>query len=89
MSELFQIDRSQPKAYLMINCEDGSEEYVLDEIRTIPEIRESTLTIGRHDVLALIQAHTIDDLKDVIALKIRKIPQVCSTTTLVCIGKEI
>ncbi|MDE1763700.1 MAG: Lrp/AsnC ligand binding domain-containing protein [Thaumarchaeota archaeon] len=84
MSEMFQLDKTQARAYLMINCESGAEVHVLDEIRTFPEIKESTLTIGRHDILALVQASTPDELRDVISMKVRKIPEVRCTTTLVC-----
>ena len=84
MSEMFQLDKAQTRAYVMINCESGAEGHVLDEIRAYPEIRESTLTIGRHDILALVQAGTPDQLRDVISMKVRKIPEVRCTTTLVC-----
>lgn len=84
MSEMFQLSKAQSKAYLMINCESGSEEHVFDEIRTFPEIKEATLTIGRHDILALIQASSPDGLRDVISMKVRKIPEIRCTTTLVC-----
>lgn len=84
MSEMFQIDKTLTRAYVMINCESGAEEHVLDEIRTYPEIKESTLTIGRHDIMALVQTGTPDELRDVISMKVRKIPEVRCTTTLVC-----
>ncbi|MDE1828694.1 MAG: Lrp/AsnC ligand binding domain-containing protein [Thaumarchaeota archaeon] len=84
MSEMFQLDKARTRAYVMINCESGSEEHVLDEIRTLPEIKESTLTIGRHDIMALVQASSPDELRDAISLKVRKIPEVRCTTTLVC-----
>lgn len=84
MSEMFQVDRVGSRAYLMINCESGSEEHVLDEIRTFPEIRECTLTIGRHDILALVETGTPEELGDLIAAKIRRIPEIRCTTTLVC-----
>ncbi len=84
MSEMFKMDKMESRAYLMINCESGAEEHVLDEIRTFPQIVESTLTIGRHDILALVQTSSPDELRDVIVLKIRRIPEVRCTTTLVC-----
>ena len=84
MSEMFQIGRAGSRAYLMINCKSGSEEHVLDEIRTFPEIKESILTIGRHDILALGETATPEQLGEVIAAKIRRIPEICCTTTLVC-----
>ncbi len=84
MSEMFELDKIQSRAYLMINCESGAEEHVLDEIRTFPQIKESTLTIGKHDILALVETGSADELREVIVLKIRKIPEVRCTTTLVC-----
>jgi DNA-binding Lrp family transcriptional regulator len=84
MSELSQIDKTQARAYLMINCQNGSEEHVLDEIRTYPEIKDSMLTVGRCDIVALVEASSTDKLRDIIILKIRKIPEISSTTTLVC-----
>lgn|GEM_PF-706030 len=84
MSEMFQIDRVGSRAYLMINCESGSEGHVLDEISTFPEIKECTLTIGRHDILALVEAETAEELGYIIASKIRRIPEIRCTTTLVC-----
>jgi len=86
MSETFQLDRTKTttRAYLMINCECGSEAHVVDELRTFPAIREAEMTIGRHDILALIQADSPDELSDIIAMKIRKIPEIRCTTTLVC-----
>lgn len=86
MSETFQLDKTETvtRAYLMINCECGSESHVFDELKTFPEIKKAEMTIGRHDILALIQADSPDELRDVIAMKIRKIPQISCTTTLVC-----
>lgn len=84
MSEMFQMDDEQTRAYLMINCEYGSEEHVLDELRTFPEIKDLTLTIGPHDILALIHASSTDHLREIIYLRIRRIPSIHCTTTLVC-----
>ena len=86
MSETFQLDKTKTttKAYLMINCESGSETQVLDELKTFPAIRKAEMTIGRHDILALIQADSTDELRDIITMKIRKIPEISCTTTLVC-----
>ncbi len=84
MSEVFQVDKAMTRAYLMINCQDGCETHVIDELKTFPGIKEVRVTIGRHDILTMIEAGSPDELRDVIALKIRKIPEVYCTTTLVC-----
>ncbi len=84
MSEMFQINKTATRAYLMINCQDGCELHVFDELKTFPAIKEAEMTIGRHDILALIETGSPDELRDVIAQEIRKIPEICCTTTLVC-----
>jgi DNA-binding Lrp family transcriptional regulator len=86
MSETFQLDRTKTmtRAYLMINCESDCEARVFDELKIFPAITKAEMTIGRHDILALIQADSPEELGDIITMKIRKIPQIRSTTTLVC-----
>lgn len=86
MSETFQLDKTKTttKAYLMINCESGCEAQIFDELKTFPEIKKAETTIGRHDILAHVEAGSPDELSYVITMKIRKIPQIRCTTTLVC-----
>lgn len=87
MSEMFEFVKIQnmTKAYLMINCEAGSEAQVLDELKTISGIRAAELTLGRHDILALLETSSVDELRDTIIMRIRKIPEILSTTTLMCV----
>jgi DNA-binding Lrp family transcriptional regulator len=84
MSEVFQVDKVVTRAYLMINCHNGCESHVVDELRTFSAVKQVQITVGRHDILTLIETGTLDELRDVIAQKIRKIPEVYCTTTLVC-----
>ncbi len=84
MSEMFQVDKATTRAYLMINCQDGCESHVIDELRTFAAIKQVQMTIGRHDILTLIEVDSAEELRDIIVQKIRKIPEVYCTTTLVC-----
>jgi DNA-binding Lrp family transcriptional regulator len=86
MLETFQFDKIKTvtRAYLMINCESGSEACVFDNLKKIPEIKKAEAIIGRHDILALIHADSPDELGQIITTKIRKVPQIRCTTTLVC-----
>jgi DNA-binding Lrp family transcriptional regulator len=85
MSEAFQLDKEKAtRAYVMINCENDCESRVFYELKTIPQIKKAETTIGRHDILALIHADSPEELGDIIAMKIRRISEVRSTTTLVC-----
>lgn len=89
MSKTLQIDSNgSARAYLMINCETGTEMQILDMLRSYPQIREAELTLGRHDILVQIEADSFEELRETILLKIRKIPEIRSTTTLMCIDRR-
>lgn len=76
---------SEPeRAYVMINCEDGSESYVIEQLKALDGVREVASTIGPYDIIIGLEVLSTDTLKEVITSKIRKISQVRSTTTIVC-----
>lgn len=80
--------KNRTRAYLMINCETESEAQVLSDIRSLPQVCEAMLTVGKHDILTLIEAYSFEELRDILVHRIRKIPGVRCTTTLVCIGAQ-
>ena len=84
MSEMFQIQKEVSRAYVMINCHDGSEETALEFLHSISGIKQIEHTIGIHDILVEIKTDTIEKLRDIIEFQIRKMPMVRSTTTLIC-----
>lgn len=83
MSEMFQV-QSAGRAYVMINCEYGSEDMVLDILRDMRCIKQIEHTVGIHDIFVEISGETLEDLRNIIEFQIRKIPVVKSTTTLIC-----
>jgi len=70
------------EAYILINCEIGSEEQVITALKTIDSIKEVHGTFGAYDILAKIESPTVDVLRETITWKIRKIDQIRSTLTL-------
>ncbi len=83
MLQTSQIDRNTETTCVMINCESGSEVSVIDEIRDIQGVKECVRTTGPHDILAIVESNTVESIKEIIENKIRKIPNVHATTTLV------
>ncbi len=71
-------------AYIMITCQSGSEGIIIDELKSIEGIKEVLGTVGSYDILAKIELPTIESLRDIIESKIRKIPEIRATTTIVC-----
>ena len=75
-------------AYILINCELGSEESIIQELKNLDGIIEVHGTFGAYDILAKIESTTVDVLREVITWKIRKIDQIRSTLTLMGIDGQ-
>ena len=70
------------EAYILINCEIGSEEEVITALKNIDSIKEVHGTFGAYDILAKIESSQVEDLRETITWKIRKIDKIRSTLTL-------
>jgi len=69
-------------AYVLINCELGSEESIIQELKNLDSVIEVHGTFGAYDILAKIESPTVDVLRETITWKIRKIDKIRSTLTL-------
>ena len=68
---------------MLINAEVGSEVDVLNTVKIIPEVKETHMVYGVYDIIIIVEAATMQELKDVISLKIRRIENVRSTITMI------
>lgn len=76
-------------AYVLINCDLGSEQKVIDQIKPMDGIREVKGVFGAYDILAKIETTTTEQLRETITWKIRKIDRIRSTLTLMGVeGQE-
>ena len=69
-------------AYVLINCELGSEEAIIGQLKSIDGVKEVHGTFGAYDILAKIESPSVEALREVITWKIRKIEKIRSTLTL-------
>lgn len=69
-------------AYVLVDCEMGSEKAVISEIKSVGGVKEVHGTFGAYDILTKIESDQAEALRDTITWKIRKIPKICSTLTL-------
>ena len=69
-------------AYVLINCELGSEEAIISQLKAITGVKEVHGTFGAYDILAKIESPTVEALREIITWKIRKIEKIRSTLTL-------
>lgn len=76
-------------AYVLINCELGSEEAVIAELKSMDDVIEVHGTFGAYDILAKVESEHVEKLRETITWKVRKIPKIRSTLTLMGIeGQE-
>jgi len=69
-------------AYVLINCELGSEEEILDSLKHMESVKEVHGTFGAYDIIAKIENTDTDKLRETITWNIRKLEHVRSTLTL-------
>jgi len=76
------------RAYVLINCELGSEESVISELKSIEGVAEVNGTFGAYDIMAKVESSQVEALREIITWKIRKIPKIRSTLTLMGIADQ-
>lgn len=72
-----------PKAYVLINVESGFEDDVLRELKSIEGVDEAYFSYGVYDIITKVKAETMEQLKDMVTKRIRSLPKVRSTLTLI------
>ncbi len=73
------------KAYVLINCNLGKEEDILDTLRSIKSVKEAHGTFGSYDIITEISAENAAELREDITWKIRKLPYIRTSLTLMVI----
>jgi len=77
-----------PKAYVLINTESGSEDAVAKVLKKIEGVEEAYVAYGVYDVIAKIQAESMDELKSLVTHRIRRVDKVRSTLTMLIAEEE-
>lgn len=75
-------------AYVLINCDLGSEDKVLSELKSIKKIKETKGVFGAYDIVTKIEAPSSEIVKDIISSKIRRIDRIRSTLTLMGVDEK-
>ena len=69
------------KGFILLNCDLGAEEYIVDQLKQMSIISNAYLTFGAYDVIAEIETKDQQGFEKVVAT-IRKLSRVVSTMTL-------
>ena len=74
-----------PRAVVLVNTDVGTEEEVMKRLLEFPEVKEVHLVYGVYDLVVFIEAPSHDELRNVIVTKVRRLPHIKSTTTMIII----
>tara|TARA_B100001013_G_scaffold327695_1_gene241017 strand:+ start:159 stop:404 length:246 start_codon:yes stop_codon:yes gene_type:complete len=74
------------RAYILINTETDIEEEFIEEAKNIEGVTEVTSVYGIYDFIITVEAKTMEEIKEIITWKVRKIKDVKSTITLMGIN---
>lgn len=77
-----------PVAFVMINVESGSEKQVLEELRKVDVVKEAYFVYGVYDIVVKAEGESMDALRQAITWKIRRVPKVRSTLTMIVMSKD-
>ncbi len=75
-------------AYVLINCDLGYEEQIIEELKHLSDVKEIHGTFGAYDIFAKVESDQITTLRETITSKIRKIDRIRSTLTLMAIEDQ-
>ncbi len=75
-------------AYVLISCDLGTEETVIEDLKHIDSIKEVQGTFGAYDIIAKVENSKRDKIKETIIWNIRKLEHVRSTLSLMTIPEQ-
>ena len=76
------------KGFVLLNCDLGAEELVVEELRKISQVLQAYVTFGAYDVIAEINADSQESFDETVSLKIRRLTRIVSTMTLNVVNSQ-
>lgn len=77
------------KAIILIQTDIGAETRVMEELYKIPEIVDVYIVYGIYDIVAVIEAESLEKIREIITNNVRKLPEIRTTSTMVVVeGKS-
>lgn len=77
------------KAFVLINTELGQEATVVESLEHVPGIIDVQALYGIYDVIAEVEADSMDKVKEIVFNNIRRLESVKTTITLITYGEGI
>ena len=76
------------QAYVLLNCELGAEEEIIDKLKELETVKEVHGTFGAYDITTKLEAETVEKLRETITQNLRKMDKIRSTLTLTVVEEQ-
>lgn len=76
------------KAFVLMNTELGQEASVVEALCRMEGVKKAYALYGIYDVIAEIEAESMDNVRNIVFTKIRQLANVRSTVTLITYGES-
>jgi DNA-binding Lrp family transcriptional regulator len=73
------------KAIVLINSDLGTEKEIIAKIRKLPNVKEAHVVYGVYDIVAMVEAETIHEIKGTVQKWLRTLDGIKSTQTMMVI----
>ncbi len=70
-------------AGVLLKIDAARSKEILNEIKEIKEVKNAFLVFGRYDMVAMLEAESVEEMGRIVIEKIAKIPGIKSTETLI------
>ena len=75
-------------AFVLISCDLGFEEAVIEDLKHIDSVKEVHGTFGAYDIISKVENQDREKLRETIIWNIRKVEHVRSTLSLMTIPEQ-
>ena len=75
-------------AFVLMNSELGQETQIVNELKKIPQVREVYPVYGVYDVLMVIESGSMEELREAITTRVRKLSGIKSTLTMIIVKEQ-
>lgn len=72
-------------AFILMNAELGKENQIVGEIKKIANVKEVYPVYGVYDVLMVIESDSMENLRETITSRVRKLDGIKSTLTMIIV----
>ncbi|MCL5067667.1 MAG: Lrp/AsnC ligand binding domain-containing protein [Thaumarchaeota archaeon] len=73
------------KAIVLINSDLGAERDMFNRIKQVPNVTEAHVIYGVYDIIAMVEADSLEKVKDTITKDLRTLDNIRSTLTMMVV----